>query len=73
MFSATLFGGFGIADLGYHAAGFSSVWGVEYEDSIADVARTNGLPMRTADVLERPWLTLGWPAKTATTTTATTR
>lgn len=54
----TLFQGFGGSDIGYHAAGFSSVWGVEYEDSIAAVARTNGLHALTANVQDRPWRAL---------------
>lgn len=52
MDAMTLFGGGGGADLGLHAAGVPSIAGIEYDDRIASVARSNGLPMITADVCE---------------------
>lgn len=49
---ASLFSGFGGADLGAMAAGLKPLWGVEYMDDIASVARLNGLHSLTADILE---------------------
>lgn len=50
MTGATLFSGFGGADLGMQAAGVEVLWGIELEDDIASVARQNGLNIRTGDI-----------------------
>lgn len=49
---ATLFTGFGGADLGMKAAGIDVLWGIEIDDAIAGVARANGLHVTTQDVTE---------------------
>jgi len=48
----TLFSGGGGFCLGMAAAGIDHVWGVEYDDRIAQVARDNGLNTITADILQ---------------------
>jgi site-specific DNA-cytosine methylase len=50
MTGGTIFSGGGGADLGMSAAGIDVLWGVEYDDDIASVARANELPVQTADV-----------------------
>jgi DNA (cytosine-5)-methyltransferase 1 len=59
--TASLFTGGGLFDIGAIAAGYTPIWGIEYDDKIAAVARLNGLPVMTADVckvdygsMERP-------------------
>lgn len=52
MTGATLFSGFGGADLGMKAAGIDVRWGIEIDDDIAGVARANGLHVTTQDVTE---------------------
>lgn len=52
MTGATLFSGFGGADLGMKAAGIDVLWGIEIDDAIAGVARANGLHVTTQDVTE---------------------
>lgn len=47
----TLFTGFGLSDVGMTAAGVDVLWGVEYDGAIAEVARANGVPAMTADIL----------------------
>lgn len=54
----TLFSGGGGFDIGAHQAGLMSLWGVEYDDAIASVARANGLPVLTGDVTEMAWAAL---------------
>ena len=49
---ATLFTGFGGVDIGMHAAGVEVVYGLEYQDDIAAVARANGFPVTVADILD---------------------
>lgn len=50
---ASLFSGFGGADLGAVAAGLSPIWAVEYEQKIADVYRANlGDHIVTANILD---------------------
>ncbi len=50
--SATLFSGGEIAGVGIRAAGFRHIWGIEYDNAIADVARANGFDTITADILD---------------------
>lgn len=52
MKSATLFSGFGGAEIGMEAAGCTPVWGLEKDERIAGVAQRNGLPVRCGDVGE---------------------
>ncbi len=52
MKAATKFSGGGGVDLGMIAAGWEHVYGVEYDDRIAHVARDNGLNTITADILK---------------------
>ena len=47
---ATLFSGFGGADLGMQAAGIDVRWGLDLDPAIAAVAQTNGLRVRVGDV-----------------------
>lgn len=48
---ATLFTGGGGADIGMKLAGINPLWGIEYDSDIAEVARTNGIPVTVADLL----------------------
>lgn len=50
--AATLFTGGGGVDIGMRAAGLETVWGIEYDDRIADAARRNGVPVATCSVLD---------------------
>jgi DNA (cytosine-5)-methyltransferase 1 len=59
--TGSFFTGGGLFDIGAIAAGYTPIWGLEKDDKIAKVARLNGLPVHTADVitfditqLERP-------------------
>lgn len=52
MKGATLFTGGGGVDLGMQAAGIETVWGIECDAHIAEVARRNGVPATVADILE---------------------
>lgn len=59
--TASMFTGGGLFDMGAIAAGYTPIWGIEWDDKIAAVARSNGLNVNTADVtkidfslLERP-------------------
>lgn len=49
---ATMFSGGCIADVGIQAAGYQHLWGIEYDDAIASVARLNGFDVITANVLD---------------------
>lgn len=49
---ATLFTGGGGVDLGMRWAGITTLWGIEYDPAIAEVARANGVPVTVADVLD---------------------
>jgi site-specific DNA-cytosine methylase len=49
---ATLCTGGGGVEVGAMAVGLTPLWGIEYDDEIANVARTNGLHVITADVCE---------------------
>lgn len=70
---ASLFTGFGGAELGAKLAGLSCIWGIENDPAIADVAQQNGLTVICADVckvdytqLERPdWLHMSTPCTRA--------
>jgi len=48
--TASMFTGGGLFDIGAIAAGYEPIWGIEYDDKIAAVARLNGLPVITQDV-----------------------
>src|SRR3989304_19744 len=48
---ATLFSGGEGAGVGARAAGLSHLWGFEFDDRIAQVARLNGFHVITADVM----------------------
>lgn len=50
--TASMFTGGGLFDIGAIQAGYTSIWGIEYDDKIAAVARSNNLPVITADVIE---------------------
>lgn len=52
MKTATLFSGGEGVGVGLCAAGHDHVWGIEYDDKIADVARANGFHVVTADILD---------------------
>lgn len=58
---ASLFSGFGGADIGAIQAGLKPIWGVEYDADIADAAKTNGLDFMVADVREVDYSTLETP------------
>ena len=47
---ATLFSGGEGVGIGARAAGLEHIWGIEYDDGIAQVARENGFDVWTADV-----------------------
>ena len=48
---ATLFSGFGGADLGMEAAGIEVLWGLDNAPQIVAAAQVNGLPVICADIL----------------------
>lgn len=48
----TLFTGFDGAGIGMTQAGITILGGIEYDDTIAQVARDNGHPVTTADILD---------------------
>lgn len=50
--TASYFTGGGLFDVGARRAGLNPIWGVEYDDKIAEVARVNGLSVITADVIK---------------------
>lgn len=52
MKGATFFSGGGGADKGMELVGIIPVFGIEYDDKIAQVARNNGLNVKTANILE---------------------
>lgn len=49
---ATLFSGGECVGVGARAAGLAHLWGVEYDDRIANVARQNGFHVITSDVMD---------------------
>jgi DNA (cytosine-5)-methyltransferase 1 len=59
---ASLFTGGGLADIGAKQAGYSLLWGVELDPTIAAVAQQNlGHPVYPASVVEMDWATLERP------------
>jgi site-specific DNA-cytosine methylase len=50
--TASFFTGGALFDVGAQAAGYTPIWGVEKDDKIASVARRNGFPVQTADVID---------------------
>jgi DNA (cytosine-5)-methyltransferase 1 len=48
--TASMFTGGGLFDIGATQAGYKPIWGMEYDDKIAQVARNNGFPVITQDV-----------------------
>ncbi len=46
----TLFSGGELFGIGAEMAGYKSLWGIEYDDKIAAIARLNGFPVITGDV-----------------------
>ena len=58
---ASLFTGFGGADLGAIAANFTPIWGVEFAQDIADVAHKNGITAFVADVCDVDYAQLARP------------
>lgn len=58
---ASLFSGFGGADIGAMQAGLRPIWGVEYDPDIAGVAKANGLESMVADVREVDYSVLETP------------
>ena len=46
----TFYTGGGLFDIGAEMAGYTSIWGFEYDDKIASVARRNNLPVVTFDL-----------------------
>jgi len=58
---ATLFTGGGLFDIGAKAAGYETIWGMEWDDKIATVARMNGLNVLTADVTKADFTAMPRP------------
>jgi DNA (cytosine-5)-methyltransferase 1 len=59
---ASLFTGGGLADIGAKQAGYSLLWGVELDPTIAAVAQQNlGHPVYQASVVDMDWATLERP------------
>lgn len=52
MIAASKFSGGGGVDIGMEAAGWKHLYGIEYDNKIAQVARSNGLNTITADILK---------------------
>jgi DNA (cytosine-5)-methyltransferase 1 len=59
--SGSFFTGGALFDVGAEVAGYNTIWGIEKDDKIASVARLNGFPVRTADVLTLDLTTLERP------------
>lgn len=49
---ATMFSGGEVAGVGIQAAGYRHLWGIEYDDDIANIARLNNFDVLTANVLD---------------------
>lgn len=58
---ATMFSGGELFGIGAQQAGFRHLWGTEYDDEIASVARLNGFDVRTSDVREVDFSLLEFP------------
>ncbi len=58
---SSIFTGGGLVEIGARAAGMIPLWGVEYVDEIAQMARVNGLDVITADVRQVDPATLQRP------------
>lgn len=59
---ASLFTGGGLADIGAKQAGYSLLWGVELDPTIAAIAQQNlGHPVYQASVVDMDWATLERP------------
>ena len=58
---ATLFSGGELVGIGARTAGLTHLWGIEYDNDIANVARTNGFHVITADVMTMDPATLEVP------------
>lgn len=58
---ASMFTGFGGADLGAMAAGFTPIWGVEFDPDIAACAAQNSIHSRVADVRDVDYSQLARP------------
>ena len=48
---ATLFSGFDCVAVGARAAGINSIWGIEIDPRIAEVANNNGSHVQVMDIL----------------------
>jgi DNA (cytosine-5)-methyltransferase 1 len=59
--TASIFTGGALFDVGATWAGYTPIWGIEKFDKIAAVARLNGFPVITADVLDVDFSTLEHP------------
>ena len=51
---ATMFSGGELFGIGAEQAGYKHLWGIEYDDKIASVARLNGFNVMTGDVCNTP-------------------
>lgn len=56
-----MFTGGGLFDIGARQAGYEPIWGIEWDDNIASVARLNDLPVHTWDVTTYDLLSLHRP------------
>lgn len=59
--SASMFSGGALFDIGAKMAGYEIIWGIEWDDKIASVARLNGFPVITGDVTKFDFTTLARP------------
>lgn len=59
--SASMFSGGALFDIGAQMAGYKTLWGIEWDDKIASIARLNGFPVITGDVTKFDFTTLARP------------
>lgn len=59
--SASMFSGGALFDIGAQMAGYKILWGIEWDDKIAAVARLNGFPVITGDVTKFDFTILARP------------